>query len=134
MRAEVVNPNSKVPKLIRYYYLLRIKKMDAFNNASLGTDMGKGAFFSEPPILYHGLNGIIISHFAKIGRNCTILQRVTITEGKNETAAIIGDNCIIGANAVIVGSVKIGNDVRIGANCVVTKDIPEARGRFSCFF
>jgi len=124
MRKEVTNPQSKLPKLIRLFYLYRIKRMDAFNNASMGTDLGKGAQFLDPPILWHGLNGIIISHYAKIGRNCQIHQRVTIAEDNRESA-IIGDNCFIGAGAVIIGGVTIGNNVKIGANSVVTKDIPD---------
>lgn len=124
MRQEVVNPNSKKSKLVRLYYLYKIKKSDAFNNASMGTDLGAGAQFAEPPKLPHHLNGIIISHYAKIGKNCTILQQVTISQGENETSATIGDNVMIGAGAKIIGNVKIGDNVKIGANAVVTKDIP----------
>ncbi len=124
MRAEVVNPNSKKSKLLRYYYLYRIKRSDAFNNASMGTDMGHGAQFATPPILLHGLNGIIISHDAKIGRNVSILQQVTISQGGVDTSATIGDNCMIGAGAKIIGEVTIGDNVMIGANAVVTHDIP----------
>lgn len=124
MRAEVVNPHSKLPKLLRMYYLFRIKRMDAFNNASMGTDLGKGAHFASPPKLYHGLNGIVVSHYAQIGRDCTIYQRVTITE-QGKLSATIGDNCSIGAGAVIIGYVNIGNNVRIGANAVVVKDLPD---------
>lgn len=125
MREEVVNNSSKLPKIIRLYYLFRIKRMDAFNNASMGTDLGHGSYFAEPPILEHGLNGIIISHYAKIGKHCYIFQRVTIAEGKGKKSATIGDNCTIGAGAVIIGDVKIGDNVKIGANCVVTKDLPD---------
>lgn len=72
----------------------------------------------------HGLNGIIISHYAKIGKNCTIFQQVTIAQDSENKSATIGDNCIIGAGAKIIGNVTIGNNVVIGANAVVTKDIP----------
>ncbi len=124
MRQEVINPNSKKSKLTRLYYLYKIKKSDAFNNASMGTDLGAGAQFLTPPNLPHHLNGIIISHYAKIGSNCTIYQQVTISQGGNETSATIGNNVIIGAGAKIIGNVKIGDNVKIGANAVVTKDIP----------
>ena len=125
MRDDVTNSKSNKNKLLRLYYLFRIKKMDAFNNASTGTDLGKGAKFKTPPILYHGLNGIVISHFAEIGKECVIFQRVTIAEGDNHEAPIIGDNCRIGANAVLYGGIIIGNNVKIGANAVVTKDVPD---------
>lgn len=124
-RNEVINLNSKLPKLVRLYYLFVIKRMDAFNGASFGTDLGGGAQFETPPILFHGINGIIVSHYAKIGKDCVIFQRVTLAEGKENAAPTIGDNCLIGSNAVIIGGVRIGNNVQIGANAVVTKDIPD---------
>lgn len=43
----------------------------------------------------------------------------------DEESISIGDNCYIGLEAKIFGSVKIGNNVTIGANMVVTKDIPD---------
>ena len=124
MRDEVINPNSKKNKLVRLIYLYRIKKSDAFNNASMGTDLGKGAYFETPPILPHGLNGIIISHYATIGKNCTIHQQVTIAQDNNSKSAVIGADCMIGAGAKIIGNVNIGNNVKIGANAVVVTDIP----------
>lgn len=124
MRQEVVNPESKKCMLIRLWYLYRIKRSDAFNNSSMGTNLNGGAQFASPPDLPHHLNGIIISYYAKIGKNCTILQQVTIAQDKNNKAATIGDNVVIGAGAKIVGDVKIGDNVIIGANAVVVKDIP----------
>lgn len=74
--------------------------------------------------LPHGLHGIFISRYAIIGENCWIYQNVTIGE-VNKKAPVIGNNCLIGAGAVIVGSVKIGNNVKIGAGAVVNTDIPD---------
>lgn len=125
MRAEVINSKSKTPKLIRLWYFYRIKRMDAFNNASMGTGWGSGANFSTPPKLYHGINGIIISHYAIIGKNAIINQQVTIAGGSEREAVTIGDNVMIGAGAKIVGPCHIGNNVKIGANAVVAKDIPD---------
>jgi serine O-acetyltransferase len=39
-------------------------------------------------------------------------------------APVIGDRVYIGAGAKILGPVRIGNDAIIGANAVVTKDVP----------
>ena len=125
-REKVVNKN-KSNILMKYYYLYKIKKSDAFNNASMGTNINRGAIFKTPPILPHGLNGIIISYYAVIGKNCVIRQQVTIAQNNNNEAPIIGDNVVIGAGAKIIGNVKIGNNVVIGANAVVTKDIEDNR-------
>ena len=124
MRAEVVNPNSRRPRWLRLYWLYKIKKSEAFNNASMGTDFGQGAVFLSPPRLPHGLNGIIVSHFARIGSNVTIHQQVTIAQAGVESSAVIGDNCMIGAGAKIIGNVIIGDNVKIGANAVVTSNLP----------
>lgn len=108
-------------KVKQLYCLFYVKRCDAFNCASMGTDLGKGATFKTPPILLHGLNGIIIGHDAQIGANATILQQVTIEHG----GVIIGDNVLIGKGAYIKSGVKVGNNVKIGANCVVVEDIPD---------
>ncbi len=120
-RSIVVDPSNKTPLFIKILMLVYIKRTDAFWGCSFGTALNCGADIKDPPILEHGLNGIIIGHDAVIGKNCTIYQRVTISQ----YGCRIGDNCIIGANATILSGVKIGNNVRIGANCVVVEDIPD---------
>jgi serine acetyltransferase len=123
-REIVVNPNSRVPKFVKLYMLFYIKRCDAYNNASLGTDINQGAIFKSRPLFPHGLNGCIIHLKAQIGKNALIYHQVTIASAKGGTPKI-GDNCLIGAGAKIIGGVTIGNNVRIGANAVVTKDIPD---------
>ena len=98
--------------------------MDVFNNASFGTHLNYGAYFSEYPKLPHGIRGIFIFHNVKVGKNSTIFHHVTIGEG-NGGAPTIGDNCVISAGAKIIGEIKIGNNVKIGAGCVVEVDIPD---------
>lgn len=108
-----------------FYYLYCIKKMDAFHNASLGTHIGfNSAKFADRPYLPHGLNGIIVSNDAIIGKECQLYHQVTIGGG-NGGSPVIGDNVLIGAGAKIIGPVKIGNNVKIGAGCVVAVDVPD---------
>ena len=73
---------------------------------------------------HNGL-GVVIHEKAVIGDNCTILQHVTIG-GKSglKELPIIGNNVLIGANAIVIGNVRIGDNVTIGAGAVVTKDVP----------
>lgn len=122
-RQKVVLPNcgTKIGNILRLIY---IKKSDAYNNASMGTHLGYGASFSEPPQLPHGLNGIIVSHNAIVGKNVRIFHQVTIGEGRNG-APVIGDNVVIGAGAKLIGGIHIGNNVKIAAGCVVMQDIPD---------
>lgn len=98
------------------------------NNHNLGISLG----FSIPVgAIGPGLSlahypGIIINKGVRIGKNCRIHQGVTIgaTNGTPD-APTIGDNCFIGAGAVILGKIIIADDVAIGANSVVTKSINE---------
>ena len=122
-RAIVVDSSSgsKIGDLFR---LLYIKRADAFNNASMGTHRNFGAIFAEPPQLPHGLNGIIVSHNAKIGKRCRILHQVTIGEGRGG-APVIGDDVFIGAGSKLIGNIHIGNHVKIAAGSVVMQDIPD---------
>ena len=122
-RAVVTDPErgSRLGDAWRLFY---IKRADAFNNASMGTHRNFGARFAAPPHLPHGLNGIIVSHNAVVGKNCTIFHQVTIGEGRGG-APVIGDDVLIGAGAKIIGGVHIGSGAKIAAGCVVMEDVPE---------
>lgn len=73
--------------------------------------------------LIHGY-GVVISPYAIIGSQCTVLQNVTIGDKEGTGSPKIGDNVIIGAGAIIIGPITIGNNVKIGAGAVVVSDIP----------
>lgn len=66
--------------------------------------------------------GIVISGLSIIGENLT-LTGGNIIGGRAGTKArgiIIGDNCHLGANAVILGPIILGNNINIGASaCVI---------------
>ena len=88
-----------------------------------GGYIGPGAEFEDVPSLPHGIHGVFISRYARIGSGCRIYQNVTIGEIDGK-APEIGRGCLIGANAVIIGGVKIGDNVKIGAGAVVSCDVP----------
>ena len=118
--------NSKTKKLLKYYYLYKLKKSDAFNNATLGHRINGGSNWKESPHLPHGIKGIFVTDKATIGKNVTIYQQVTIgINNEDEDGPTIGDNCFIGAGAKIIGNIKIGANVKIGANCIVFEDVPD---------
>ena len=77
-RAVVLDPK-RGTKLGDCWRLFYIKRADAFNNASMGTHRNCGAAFDEPPNLPHGLNGIIVSHNAVIGKDCIIGAGAVVT-------------------------------------------------------
>lgn len=70
--------------------------------------------------------GIIISGYARFGDNCRIRNGVTIglRHVDDPRAPLIGNNVDIGAGAKLLGPITIGDNVMIGANAVVLCDVP----------
>lgn len=68
--------------------------------------------------------GIIINQGASIGANATIRHQVTIGEKKGKSPKI-GNNVDISMGAKIIGDITIGDNCIIGANAVVTKSFPD---------
>lgn len=87
-----------------------------------GGYIGRGAVIDGIPSLPHGLHGVYISRFARIGRDCRIYQNVTIGEVSRK-APEIGDGCLIGAGAVLIGGIRVGDGAKIGAGAVVCRDV-----------
>ena len=70
--------------------------------------------------------GIIISGDTVLGDDVVIRNGVTIglKRTHNPGAPVIGNRVDIGTGAKILGPITIGDDVLIGANAVVLQDIP----------
>lgn len=86
-------------------------------------EIGKGIRFA------HGGMGVVLHKRTVIGESCIIYQNVTIGgNGKGKKNAngvpIIGSNVKIYAGAVVIGSIIIGDNSIIGANAVVNKSVP----------
>ena len=78
--------------------------------------------------IYHAGGFVHVGPNVRIGRNCTMLPGVVFgnkSEIPDNTPVVVGDNCYFSLGAKIQGGVKIGNNVIVGANAVVTKDIPD---------
>ncbi|AJG97770.2 hypothetical protein LF65_01155 [Clostridium beijerinckii] len=116
------NSNSKFKNILGKlvgFYLRRLQ-------VKLGIEISPITKINEGLAIPH-IGGIVMAGNTVIGKNCTILNGVSI--GSNLfrhrfKAATIGDNVFIGTGAKIIGPVTIGDNVTIGANSVVTKDIP----------
>lgn len=81
-------------------------------------------------------NGLFLPHFGfivinggcKIGKNCNILQGVTLGNtkgGKNPGTPTLGNEVYIGPSATIVGGVTIGNRVLVAPNAYINFDVPD---------
>jgi len=77
--------------------------------------------------LFHG-QGLVVHEGTVIGadcvlRQCTTIGNKTLANGTAGTCPTLGDGVDVGANAVIIGAIKIGDRAVIGAGAVVVKDV-----------
>lgn len=102
--------------MLYHYYLRVVYGCDIMP----GTKIGGGTRFP-----HRGL-GVVINKDCVIGKNCTIGKGVVIGgRSGNPVVPKIGDNVLVGSNAVIIGPIKIGDNAQIGAGAVVVHDVPE---------
>jgi serine O-acetyltransferase len=73
----------------------------------------------------HHFGGIIVSSDARIGEYCTLYHGVTLGDlGGWGGAPRVGNHVVIGAGAKLLGQIEIGDDCHIGANAVVRTSVP----------
>ncbi len=86
-----------------------------------GAKIGKGFFID------HG-TGVVIGETAEVGNNCILFHGVTLGgtgHHKDKRHPTIGNNVLIGANATLLGPIKVGDNTKIGATSVViNRDVP----------
>ncbi len=63
-------------------------------------------------------SGNYVGHRALIKRNCFTLPHVVISE-----FAEIGENCIVGPNATVLGNITVANDTLIEAGALISENI-----------
>lgn len=92
-----------------------------------GIEIHPGAKIGKRLFIDHGV-GVVIGETAIIGDDVTIFHGVTLGgtgKVKGKRHPTIGNNCMIGAGAKVLGNITIGNNVKIGANAVVLKDVSD---------
>lgn len=100
----------RIPGLTRIY--------TAFLNCDIAAALPASVFLPHP-------FGIIITGRAKLGDDVVIGHQVTLGNRNGEMAGpTIGNRVYIGTGAKIFGAISVGDDAMIGANAVVTKDVP----------
>jgi serine O-acetyltransferase len=73
----------------------------------------------------HHFGGIIVHSEAVMGEYCTLYHGVTVGDrGGWGGAPRVGDRVLIGAGAKLIGEIEVGDDCVIGANAVVHISVP----------
>ena len=85
-----------------------------------------GAQIGRRLVIDHGV-GVVIGETAVIGDDVLIYHGVTLG-GKTLEAVkrhpTVGNRVILGAGSKLIGNITIGNDCAVGANAVVTRSMP----------
>lgn len=104
-----------IPKLIQLFIFL------CYNcSIPYRVNIGKGSFFS------HGGIGVLINQSVEIGKGCVIGTNCSIVgQTPYKYTPKLKDNVYLASGCVIQGPVVIGNNVIIGANAVVNKSVPD---------
>lgn len=120
--------NTRKPALIRLPLLFWYRRL----SVRIGFSVAPGIFGPGVAFVHYGL--LVIDPTTRIGRNCRVHAGVNIGGGAYfvDPAEVhlhsprIGDNVYIGPGAKLYGPIVIGDNAVIGANAVVTRSFPEA--------
>ena len=103
--------------LLRIFFIPVLNVMYAYSNCEINyhATIGPGL------LVLHSSPGAVISGKSVIGKNLTLIGGNIIGSRPRTLQGdlIIGDNCSLGANAVVLGPITLGNNVDIGACALV---------------
>jgi serine O-acetyltransferase len=92
------------------------------NNVVTGADIASEARIGPGLRLFHPA-GVVIGPDVTLGARCVVMQGVTLGHGRGGSP-VVGDGVFIGPGAKVFGGVELGDECLVGANAVVTESIP----------
>jgi serine O-acetyltransferase len=113
------------PTLLRKFCSLIYKLAFKFVQILTGIELPCEVVLGKNFVIDH-FGGIVISGYSRFGDNCRIRNGVVVglANLENPCAPVFGNNVDIGSGAKILGPITIGDNVLIGANAVVIADVP----------
>ncbi|WP_239363527.1 serine O-acetyltransferase [Snodgrassella communis] len=93
----------------------------------LGVDIHPAASMGYGIMIDHG-TGVVIGETAVLGNNISLLHGVTLGGSGKQSGdrhPKISDGVMIGANASVLGNIKVHTCAKVGAGSVVVSDVPE---------
>ena len=94
-----------------------------------GIEIHPGATIGRRFVIDHGV-GVVIGETAIIGNDVLMYHGVTLGGVVNKPVKrhpTIGNRVILGANSIILGDITIGDDCKIGAGAIVVKNLPAGK-------
>ena len=91
-----------------------------------GIEIHPGAKIGRRLVIDHGV-GVVIGETAVVGDDCIIFHTTTLGGVRFDPVKrhpTVGNRVLIGAGAKVLGPITLGDDCRIGANAVVLHDVP----------
>jgi len=108
----------------RFYFIARF--FCELGRLNTGIEIHPGATIGRRLVIDHGM-GVVIGETSVVGDDCVIFHGVTLGGLKFDPVKrhpTVGDRVLIGAGAKVLGPIELGDDCKIGANAVITKDVP----------
>ena len=114
------------PGLLRKCFSMAYKVLFKLTQIVTGIELPHEVV-SRPNFIIDHFGSRVISGYAKFGDNCRIRNGVVVGLRRvgDKCGPVIGDDVDIGAGAKLLGPIRIGNNVLIGANAVVLSDVPD---------
>lgn len=117
-------------KIAHFFWKKNHKLLGRFishiNRFFTGIEIHPGAQIGKRFFIDHGM-GVVIGETTIVGDDVLLYKGVvlggTSLEAKKRHPTI-GNNVVIGTNAIVLGDIEIGDDCKIGAGSVVTKPAP----------
>ncbi len=91
-----------------------------------GIEIHPGAVIGERLFIDHGM-GVVIGETCEIGDDVILYQGVTLGgtgKEKGKRHPTIGNNVVISSGAKVLGSFVVGDNSIVGANAVVLREVP----------
>lgn len=91
-----------------------------------GIEIHPGAKIGKRLFIDHGM-GVVIGETCEIGDDVVLYQGVTLGgtgKEKGKRHPTIGNNVVVASGAKVLGSFRVGDNSMIGANAVVLREVP----------
>ena len=108
----------------KFYFIARL--LSHITRFFTGIEIHPGAKIGRRFFIDHGM-GIVIGETTEIGNDVLLYKGVVLggtSLEKKKRHPTLGNNIIVGSNAIVMGAITIGDNARIGAASVVTHSVP----------